>query len=307
MLKILSGEILSLPTGAERSRLYSKFPQIIFIIEGNIFISKIRTEIGEGYFIPENTELTMKADRSAPCSAVRFLLDGKDTETLLSDRALDGGEPVRFVLRERDSSVALIRALCVSLDANPSDTFAQAAAKLAISLIRAEDTSAYSPVYANAYVDRAVRYIDENLSTELRVERIAEHLGVDRMYLRNLFAEHVGTSTMDYIMNARITKAKELLTDERLSVASVANAVGYKDALAFSKVFKKYTGMTPKRYITDIKMVHAEHYLISTEYPIQKISEIVGYNNYTNFYIAFKNKYGIAPEEYRKAYSDSDA
>ena len=252
MLKIISGEMISFPINTERTRLSSKFPALLFIVKGHVFISKSRTEVGEGYFLPENTVISTKTDKGVECLAVRFLLDGNDSESILSSRALDSDTPVRFTLRERESATALVHSLYDTLKDNRSDTFCEAAAKLALSLIYAEDTSAYSPTYNNAYVDRATRYISANLASELRVERIAEYLGVDRMYLRNLFVEHVGMSTMDYIMTTRINRAKELLSNDRLTVGEVSVAVGYKDVLAFSKAFKKHVGTSPSQYRNDL-------------------------------------------------------
>ena len=43
-------------------------------------------------------------------------------------------------------------------------------------------------------------------------------------------------------------RSKELLLAEHLSVSEVAEVVGYKDPLYFSKVFKKATGMSPKQF-----------------------------------------------------------
>ena len=51
-------------------------------------------------------------------------------------------------------------------------------------------------------------------------------------------------------MNLRIEKAKELLLESDLSVCDVSLAVGYSDALGFSKIFKKYVGVSPTEYKT---------------------------------------------------------
>ena len=100
----------------------------------------------------------------------------------------------------------------------------------------------------NKYVDMAKRYIDFNYHLDIRVEELAERIGVDRKYLRNLFVEYLGVSTKDYIMNLRIERAKELLLSTDIAVNSVAFSVGYSDALGFSKMFKKYTGLSPSDY-----------------------------------------------------------
>ena len=100
----------------------------------------------------------------------------------------------------------------------------------------------------NKYVDMAKRYICENYHKQIKVEDIAGEIGVDRKYLRNLFFKYFSVSTKDYITEVRMEKAKELLCDKSLAVSEIALAVGYSDALGFSKIFKKHTGVSPSEY-----------------------------------------------------------
>jgi two-component system response regulator YesN len=46
----------------------------------------------------------------------------------------------------------------------------------------------------------------------------------------------------------RVEKAKELLKDSNLSIATIAIEVGYNDQSYFSKVFKYWEGISPARY-----------------------------------------------------------
>ena len=80
------------------------------------------------------------------------------------------------------------------------------------------------------------------------MEGIAAELGIDRKYLRNLFAEHMGMSTMDYLMKTRMDRAMELLTSSDASVSIIASSVGSKDVLCFSKAFKNFVGVSPTEY-----------------------------------------------------------
>ena len=50
---------------------------------------------------------------------------------------------------------------------------------------------------------------------------------------------------MDFINKFRVEKAKLLLTTTSMTVAQVAEAVGYINANSFSKTFKKYIGVSP--------------------------------------------------------------
>ena len=58
----------------------------------------------------------------------------------------------------------------------------------------------------------------------------------------------MGMSTKDYLTAVRIENAKILLMEKDTPVCDVAQAVGYPDALAFSKLFKKYVGVSPSEF-----------------------------------------------------------
>ena len=63
-----------------------------------------------------------------------------------------------------------------------------------------------------------------------------------------LFKKETGQNFLDYLTELRISKAKELLCGETLSVQDVAETVGYSDLKYFSRLFKKATGVSPSDY-----------------------------------------------------------
>lgn len=257
MIKIISCETITASAESERIVLNSRFTQLSFILDGGIYVNKEYMTANQGFFVNGSANVKLIPDKSGNCNICNFLIDGDDSEKLLSERSLSSDECVKFTLSDTPDCLDLISMLSKYDFSQSNEAFCQAAAKLLISFIKSENTSNYTPIYSNPYVDRAVRYINENISSELRVETIASIIGIDRMYMRNLFFEHLGMSTMDYIMQTRISRAKELLSNEKLSITSVANSVGYRDVLAFSKVFKKYAGASPTEFRTGAKKVQA--------------------------------------------------
>ena len=58
----------------------------------------------------------------------------------------------------------------------------------------------------------------------------------------------MGKSPQAYLIEARVRRAEELLSDTSLPVSAIAEAVGVKSPYYFSRFFKKHTGLSPLDY-----------------------------------------------------------
>ncbi|GEK34405.1 helix-turn-helix transcriptional regulator [Kurthia sibirica] len=97
-------------------------------------------------------------------------------------------------------------------------------------------------------MDLIIKYIQENYTDKINVTKIAHKYNLERRRLAYLFEKHTGLSPNTYITEYRISKAKILLERAELSIAEVAERVGYDDCFYFSRVFKKQTGQSPSIY-----------------------------------------------------------
>lgn len=98
------------------------------------------------------------------------------------------------------------------------------------------------------FVQRSLDYISQNFDRNIRINDLANYLGVSRSYLSSSFKKSVGCSPQNYILNLRMERARNLLRSTSLPVNLVADSVGYEDQLAFSKAFKQYYGLSPRDY-----------------------------------------------------------
>lgn len=95
----------------------------------------------------------------------------------------------------------------------------------------------------------AVKYIHQNLSnTSLSNTQLAKLINISEVYLRKLFLKHYEVTPKQFILNARIQKAKQLLTDTSLSVTQITFECGFSTPYHFCKIFKQKTGLTPLEY-----------------------------------------------------------
>jgi AraC-like DNA-binding protein len=95
---------------------------------------------------------------------------------------------------------------------------------------------------------KTLRHLRENLSKKLTVEECAERSGISRSYFSTMFKNEMGVAFSEFVNNLRIDKSKELLVNTSLSLAEIADMVGYSDQSYFTKKFLQITGVTPGQY-----------------------------------------------------------
>jgi transcriptional regulator GlxA family with amidase domain len=97
-------------------------------------------------------------------------------------------------------------------------------------------------------IQQAVRYINDNYRTDIRLEGVAGEAGMSPSHFSRIFRKVMGTSYQAYLNSCRITKAKNLLRTSPRSVTEIAISVGFADSTGFGRIFKKLTGQTPSTY-----------------------------------------------------------
>ena len=100
------------------------------------------------------------------------------------------------------------------------------------------------------YVLNAIKYIQFNYSRDIAIDDVAKNVGVSRSHLYRVFMSNLNESPIDYLTRYRVNEACNLLRNSSLSIAEVANSVGFFDQFYFSRVFKKIMGMPPSRYLS---------------------------------------------------------
>lgn len=99
----------------------------------------------------------------------------------------------------------------------------------------------------NPHVTRVENYIRSSYMYPIRVEQIAQSLGLDRRYLARLFKQETGQSMQDFLVEVRMEESIRLL-GQGASVAEAAHLAGYEDVSNYSKMFKQRFGKSPKEY-----------------------------------------------------------
>jgi AraC family transcriptional regulator len=153
----------------------------------------------------------------------------------------------------------LIRSLGMTLDGemrsnNPKPSFyaERLAAALAAHIFVTYSGSAPRDMRSQgahwAKLRRAIEHIHANIDKPLRLDHLAMMAAMSKFHFAKAFRQAMGTPPHQYLVHARMHRAKALLQDEVLSIPQVASRVGYMDAGQFADQFRRVVGLSPARY-----------------------------------------------------------
>lgn len=96
----------------------------------------------------------------------------------------------------------------------------------------------------------AVTYIENNYRRpEISNSELAKKCNISEVYLRKKFAEIYNTTPKQFIIDIRINRAKQLLSEGILKVGSISEECGFSNQFHFCRLFKEKTGLTPTEYM----------------------------------------------------------
>jgi transcriptional regulator GlxA family with amidase domain len=82
----------------------------------------------------------------------------------------------------------------------------------------------------------------------LELELLAQEFGVSYSWFRSRFAAHTGLSPHQYLLQLRLVRARDLLTETDLSVKVIALQTGFEDEHYFSRLFRLKLNLTPSQW-----------------------------------------------------------
>lgn len=97
-------------------------------------------------------------------------------------------------------------------------------------------------------VSLVIQFIQKNIDKPISLAMIANEVCLSEIHISRLFKKETGKSVIEYINEEKMKIAKKLLENETIKIKDVANQIGFKDQLYFSKIFKKQFGISPREY-----------------------------------------------------------
>ena len=95
---------------------------------------------------------------------------------------------------------------------------------------------------------QAMRHMHGDPARPWTVDELAKAAALSRSAFFERFSRAVGLPPMEYLLSWRMAVAKDLLRRNDVSLADVAERVGYSSASTFSTAFSRHVGQAPGRY-----------------------------------------------------------
>lgn len=97
-------------------------------------------------------------------------------------------------------------------------------------------------------INQIKQHIDKNFQQKLSLDNIAKKFYISKYYMSREFKKNYGITINIYIINKRITLAKELLRFTDKSIYEIGQLCGVNDSSYLNKVFQKNESMSPSEY-----------------------------------------------------------
>ena len=107
---------------------------------------------------------------------------------------------------------------------------------------------------------QALAYIEDHLSEDLSLSRIASITGISPSHFKTLFRESAGIPVHQYVVQRRIERAKDMLMQGKLSIAEIALATGFSHQSHLARHMQRSVGLSPramKRLFADTPSINS--------------------------------------------------
>lgn len=102
-------------------------------------------------------------------------------------------------------------------------------------------------------VARVISLMEGSYSQKFDVHQLADSANMSVSAFHKAFKEITADSPLQYLKKIRLSRAKDLIIQERMKAYLAADKVGYDSPSQFSREFKRYFGQSPAEVLKEIK------------------------------------------------------
>ncbi|WP_294155670.1 AraC family transcriptional regulator [uncultured Clostridium sp.] len=208
-------------------------------------------EKNQGFLIPPDTLTYYEADKEDPWHYMWIGFNGVKAEKYLDYANLNDNNLI-YEYSKDDTLINYINEMLQLKELNSSNELKLEGLLYMFmsALVSCRKYDSNQKLYKSTeiYLEKSIEYIENNYCNNIKINDIANYIGINRSYLTHIFKKNINISPQEFLLTYRIDKACSLLKSSDLSIKAVSNSVGYSDPLTFSKIFKKVKNESPKSY-----------------------------------------------------------
>jgi len=97
-------------------------------------------------------------------------------------------------------------------------------------------------------IRRVTEYFSTHLGDDIQLQTVCDLIKLSRSYFSRAFKISTGLAPHQWLLQARIAKAKQLLLESGLRLAQIAVDVGFADQAHFTRTFRRMAGQSPRAW-----------------------------------------------------------
>lgn len=221
---------------------------------------------GESVIIPAGVSMKVEfpeADVHHPVQCATLAMDRAVVDRnldFLNEHYPNSAEPYTWRLdfshyhfpNNRELAASINRLISVSMEDDPAkDALADLSLKfLLLRIIQTQNLRVLEqPLGLSEHrFAPVVEHVRKYLHRAIEVDELARVAGMSRSVFFRAFKAYSGSSPLEFVLQERIQRAKQLLADPSLSVSEAGYRTGFNNMNYFIRQFKRIEGLTPKAF-----------------------------------------------------------
>ena len=189
--------------------------------------------------------------------AARYGLRIDDLPPMVREAATGSGSVGRIASFPLDHRIAALVADTIDTRLEGELKVVQYAGRLAELVAYTLDAMQHTPALRGSGLHRrrdlelahvALAQLEREYRRPPRFAELARQVGTNQNKLKVLFKQSFGVTMAEYCLERRMREAQQLLLEATLTIAQVAERVGYEHQSSFTAAFRGHLGMAPREY-----------------------------------------------------------